>query len=53
MEITPERLFNARRRFLKLVAGSLVSALLADNLRAAVLKEEGLDFKRRSVCAKW
>lgn len=48
MEITPERLFNARRIFLKLGAGSLVSTLLADNLLAAVLKEEGLDFKRMS-----
>lgn len=48
MEITPERLFNARRRFLKLGAGSLVSTLLADNLLAAVLKEEGLDFKGMS-----
>lgn len=49
MEITPEKLFNARRKFLKLGAGSLVSALLADNLLAAVLKEQGLDFKEMSA----
>lgn len=49
MEITPEALFRARRQFLKLGAGTLVSALAADNLLAAVLKEKGLDFKEMSA----
>ena len=45
LEITPEKFFNARRKFLKLGAGSLVSALAADNLLAAVLRESSLEFK--------
>ncbi|MCI5968541.1 protein-methionine-sulfoxide reductase catalytic subunit MsrP [Helicobacter sp.] len=49
MAITPEALFYARRRFLKLGAGSLVSALMADNLLAAVLKEQGLEFKEMNA----
>lgn len=48
-QITPEALFRARRQFLKLGAGTLVSALAADNLLAAVLKEQGLDFKKMSA----
>lgn len=49
LEITPEELFSARRRFLKLGAGTLVSALAADNLLAAVIKEQGLEFKEMST----
>lgn len=49
LEITPERFFKVRRRFLKLGAGTLVSALVADNLLAAVLKEQELEFKEMNA----
>ncbi|WP_299549347.1 protein-methionine-sulfoxide reductase catalytic subunit MsrP [uncultured Helicobacter sp.] len=49
LEITPEALFYERRRFLKLGAGTLVSALATDNLLAAVLKEQELKFKAMSA----
>ncbi|MBX7490551.1 protein-methionine-sulfoxide reductase catalytic subunit MsrP [Helicobacter turcicus] len=49
LEITPEKFFKVRRRFLKLGAGTLVSALMADNLLAAVLKEQELEFKEMNA----
>lgn len=45
LEITPEAFFNQRRKFLKLGAGSIVSALLADNLLAEMLQENAFKFK--------
>ncbi len=45
LKITPEIFFNQRRRFLKLGAGSLVSAFAVENLLAEILQESSLQFK--------
>ncbi|MDE5591547.1 MAG: protein-methionine-sulfoxide reductase catalytic subunit MsrP [Helicobacter sp.] len=41
-KVTPEALFDQRRRFLKLGVGSLVAALSVESLLAEIHKDEGL-----------